>query len=56
MGLTIDQLIALQPLVGLEPPQWLADGRIAFVSSLGGGTDLWSIGQRTRLRAILGTV
>lgn len=43
MGLTIDQLIALQPLVGLEPPQWLADGRIAFVSSLGGGTDLWSI-------------
>jgi len=58
---SLDQILSIRPLVGVETPQWSPDGsRIAFVSSLGGTTNLWSIpskgGFPTRLTVSLGDV
>ena len=60
-GATLDQFMSIRPLVGVETPQWSPDGdRIAFVSSLGGTTNLWSIpaqgGVPTRLTVNMGDV
>ncbi len=42
--LTIDQVLALQPVVLPEVPQWSADGtQIAFTSTLRGEAELWTI-------------
>ncbi len=59
--LTIDQILAIRSSVGPELPQWWADGtQIAFVSGLGGETELWSVGADggfpTRLTAGMGGV
>ena len=58
---SLEQILSIRPLVGVETPQWSPDGsRIAFVSSLGGTTNLWSIpskgGFPTRLTVSLGDV
>jgi dipeptidyl aminopeptidase/acylaminoacyl peptidase len=58
---TLDQILSIRPLVGVETPQWSPDGsRIAFVSSLGGTTNLWSMpskgGFPTRLTVSMGDV
>ena len=60
-GATLDQILSIRPLVGVEAPQWSPDGtRIAFVSSLGGTTNLWSIpehgGFPTRLTMNMGDI
>lgn len=60
-GATLDQIMSIRPVVGVETPQWSPDGdRIAFVSSLGGTTNLWSIPARggfpTRLTVNMGDV
>jgi dipeptidyl aminopeptidase/acylaminoacyl peptidase len=53
-GLTIDQILAMRSLGGEERPQWSPDGsRIAFVSSLGGTPELWSVDIATCLLARL---
>ncbi len=59
--LSIDQVLAVRPLVNLEAPQWFPDGsRLAFVSTLGGQQDIWSIsaegGFPQRLTVDMGTV
>src|SRR5438270_4310503 len=61
ISLTIDQLLAIRPLVGTEPPLWSADGsRIMFTSALAGEPALWSIGAHggfpQRLTTNLGRV
>lgn len=58
---TLDQILSVRPLVGVETPQWSPDGtRIAFVSSLGGTMNLWSMpskgGFPTRLTVSMGDV
>ena len=58
---TLDQILSIRPLVGVETPQWSPDGsRIAFVSSLGGTTNLWSMpskgGFPKRLTVSMGDV
>ena len=43
--LTIDQILAIRSQIVPELPQWMADGKqIAFVSSLAGEPELWSVG------------
>ena len=43
--LTLDQLLAIHPLVSGDVPRWSPDGcRIAFTASIGGNPDLWSVG------------
>ena len=58
---TIDQILALRPNGGVEPPQWSPDGRsVLFASPMGGGLELWSAdaetGLLTRLTVGLGGV
>ncbi len=58
---SLDQILSIKPLVGVEIPQWSPDGtRIAFVSSLGGTTNLWSMpakgGFPSRLTVRMGDV
>ena len=58
---SLDQILSIRPLVSAETPQWSPDGScIAFVSSLGGSTNLWSIpvegGFPTRLTVNMGDV
>ncbi len=60
-SLTIDQILAVRPVVNLEPPQWFPDGdSIAFVSTLGGTQDIWRIGREggfpQRLTSEMGVV
>ena len=60
-GLSLDQILSIRPLVAPEAPQWSPDGsRIAFVASLGGAANLWSVspdgGPPTRLTVSLGEV
>lgn len=60
-GLTIDQILAIRSLGGVEGPRWSPDGsQIAFVSNLGGGPELWSAGSAngllTRLTVGMGSV
>lgn len=59
--LTIDQMLAIRSWVGTDLPQWWAGGsQIAFVSGLGGETELWSVpaggGFPTRLTTGMGSV
>ena len=61
LGLTLDQLLAIQAIGGSEAPQWSPNGgEIAFVSTLGGAPDVWSArpddGLLTRLTIGLGGV
>ncbi|MCW5850051.1 MAG: S9 family peptidase [Anaerolineae bacterium] len=61
MTLTIDQLNAIRPLVGLESPLWFPDGRrIAFLSGLAGAGEMWSVpaegGFPQRLTVGMGSV
>ena len=43
-GPTLDQILSLRPVVGVETPQWSPDGSsIAFVGSFGGPVNLWSV-------------
>jgi dipeptidyl aminopeptidase/acylaminoacyl peptidase len=60
-SLTIDQVLASRPWVGPDLSQWWAGGRqVAFVSGLGGETELWSVdaagGFPTRLTSGMGSV
>ena len=60
-SLTIDQLLAIRPLVAPEPPLWSSDGRqIIFTSGLAGEPALWSVGANgsfpQRLTTNLGSV
>ena len=44
---TIDQLLAMQPKILPDVPQWAPDGKsIAFVSALSGQPELWTIDAR----------
>src|SRR5437868_3533210 len=56
----VDQILANRSLLAAETPQWLDDGRIAFVSTLANATELWSVdtagGFPQRLTAGLGGV
>ncbi len=61
MNLTIDQINAIRSIILPELPQWSRDGKeIAFVSTLGGEPELWSIGSNggfpTRQSVGLGSV
>ena len=60
-GLTVDQLLAIRSIGGAEAPRWSPDGRqVVFVSSLGGGPELWSAppdgGPLTRLTVGMGGI
>ena len=60
-GLTVDQLLAIRSVGGAEAPRWSPDGsQIVFVSSLGGGPELWSAspdgGALTRLTVGMGGI
>src|SRR5262249_7006127 len=60
-GLTVDQLLAIRSVGGAEAPCWSPDGsQIVFVSSLGGGPELWSApadgGPLTRLTVGMGGI
>ncbi|HMO59444.1 MAG TPA: S9 family peptidase, partial [Roseiflexaceae bacterium] len=47
-SLTIDQLLAIRALGGVEGPQWSPDGTvIAFPSSLGGAPEIWGVDATT---------
>ena len=59
--ISIDQLLAIQPVPGSETPRWLPDGSgIIFASGLGGGIDLWKVspegGPPARLSVGMGSV
>ena len=61
IGLTLDQILSIHSLVAGETPQWSPDGhKIAFVSSLGGSDDVWTVspegGFPTRLTLGMGEV
>lgn len=56
-----DQLLAVVPLAGIDPPVWQADGTaVVVVSPLAGGNDLWSFpvdgGAPERLTSGIGSV
>ena len=60
-SLSVDQLLALRGVGGVEAPQWSPDGEwLVFVSGLGGAPELWAIhvpdGVLTRLTVGLGGV
>ncbi len=60
-GITLDQLMAIRPLLAPEAPQWSPAGdQIGFISSIGGAPALWQIspdgGFPTRLSGPLGDV
>src|SRR5438874_227715 len=60
-GLTVAQLLAIRSVGAADAPQWSTDGgRILFVSSIGGGPQLWSVpadgGPLTRLTVGMGGV
>jgi dipeptidyl aminopeptidase/acylaminoacyl peptidase len=60
-GLTVDQLLAIRSVGGAEAPRWSPDGsQVVFVSSLGGGPELWSAapdgGALTRLTVGMGGI
>lgn len=43
-SLSVDQLLALRAIGGVEAPQWSPDGEwLVFVSGLGGGPELWAL-------------
>ena len=59
--ISIDQLLAIQPVPGSETPRWLPDGSgIIFASGLGGGINLWKVspegGPPARLSVGMGSV
>ena len=61
IGLTLDQILSIHSLVAGETPQWSPDGhKIAFVSSLRGSDDVWTVspegGFPTRLTLGMGEV
>jgi dipeptidyl aminopeptidase/acylaminoacyl peptidase len=60
-GLTVDQLLAIRSIGGAEAPCWSPDGsQLAFVSSIGGAPELWSVptdgGPLTRLTVGMGGI
>ena len=60
-GLTVDQLLAIRSIGGSETPHWSKNGsRVVFVSTIGGGPELWSFpadgGPLSRLSVGMGGV